>query len=94
LIRVETHSVEVHRPLGREATLFCSGCGEVVEMIGFDAAVARSGVSGLRMIEVIRTDEVHTIETQSGSLLICTRTLESISMTGTGTNIQISRMGG
>lgn len=94
LIRVETHSVEFHRPLGREATLFCSGCGEVVEMVGFDVAVARSGISGLRMIEVIRADEVHTIETHTGSLLICTRTLESISMAGTGTNIGISTIGG
>jgi hypothetical protein len=94
LIRVETHSVEVHRPLGREATLFCSGCGEVVEMISFDAAVARSGVSGLRMIELIRSDQVHAVETHSGSLLICTRTLESISMAGTGTNLEISIVGG
>ncbi len=94
LIRVETHSVEVHRPLLSEASAFCSGCGQTVEMIGFDAAVVRSGVHGLRMIELIRSHDVHSVETQGGSLLICTRSLKRISVSGTGTNIEVSRMGG
>jgi len=83
LIRVETHSVEVHRPLLTDALAFCRGCGETVEMIGFDAAVLRSGVNALRMIEIIRSDEVHSVETQRGSLLICKRSLERITMSCT-----------
>lgn len=94
LIRVETHSVEVHRPLLSEVSAFCRGCGQTVEMIGFDAAVVGTGVNALRMIELIRSDEVHAVENDSGSLLICTRSLEPISLIGTGTNIQVSRMGG
>lgn len=94
MIRVETHSVEVRRPLGLEATLFCSRCGELVEMIGFDGAVGRSNVSGLRMIELIGSDQVHAVESQNGSLLICMLSLERLCILGTETNIQVSRMGG
>lgn len=54
---------------------FCPSCESEVEMLTLDSAARIAGVSGRQMINEIATNEVHSIETANGPLLICRKSL-------------------
>lgn len=63
---------------GNHAIGRCSTCRQKVELMNVDMAVS---VAGLRTNEIIRrieTNEIHAIETDSGHLLICARSVREL----------------
>ena len=53
----------------------CPGCAAEVELLTFDAAVSDSGVGGSELVRRLAAAEVHAVESASGHLLICKRSL-------------------
>ena len=59
-----------------EAVLgFCARCQEEVEMLTLDSAVRVSGINGHRIVQRIANNQVHSIETANGHLLLCRKSL-------------------
>ena len=77
LITTEKHEIFVVR--GKRDTAirgFCPKCLEEVEMLILDSTVRVSGVSTREVIRQIAADEIHSIETANGDLLVCRNCLK------------------
>lgn len=76
LIRTERHEILIVRQSSDESIPgFCPTCNEKVEMINFDAAVSHSGIGGRELLHRSEDGKVHSVESASGHLLICKRSL-------------------
>jgi len=76
LITTESHEVFIIRPIGETAVGgFCPECGEQVEMLHFDAVTSLSGIGGRELIRCLKDGTLHSIESDTGHLLICKRSL-------------------
>ena len=78
-IRIETESHEVFIiRVTRRSDLrgFCESCSDDTELLTVDEAVAHSGVRTIDLVADVRESKVHYLETASGHLLICARSLE------------------
>ena len=53
----------------------CAECGAEVEMLTLDSAVKVSGINGHRIVLRIANNEIHSIETANGHLLLCRKSL-------------------
>jgi hypothetical protein len=79
LITTESHEVlVVRRERERVTGAFCLECCELVEMLSFDTAISHSGIGGRQLMMRLETGDVHSIEAESGHLLICRRSIERI----------------
>ena len=76
-ITTNEHEIFIVRR-GAEKTLsgFCESCGEEVEMLTLDQAVAQSGTRTLEIIRQIESGAIHSTETENGHLLVCRRSLK------------------
>ena len=76
LITTEKHEIFIMR-LGTVETVFgfCAECGAEVEMLTLDSAVKVSGINGHRIVQRIASNQVHSIETANGHLLLCRKSL-------------------
>jgi hypothetical protein len=76
LITTVSHEVFIVR-VNRHTNIlgFCSACNAEVEMLTFDTAVSVSGIGGDEIARQVVADEIHSIKTASGHLLVCKRSL-------------------
>ena len=77
LITTVSHEVFVVR-VNQQTTIhgYCSKCDAEVETLSLDAAVNESGVSGRELIRQLASEEIHTLETADGHLLVCRNSLQ------------------
>ena len=76
LITTEKHEIFIMRLGAVEAVLgFCARCQEDVEMLTLDSAVKVSGINGHQIVQQIANNQVHSIETANGHLLLCRKAL-------------------
>ena len=53
----------------------CIRCGRDIELLSIDQAVSGTGLKTSELVRRIESNEIHGIETGSGHLLICARSL-------------------
>lgn len=79
LIETESHEIFIIRVNGKsDLRGFCKSCSADTELLTLDEAVAFSGVGTLDLVADAREGKVHYLETASGHLLICARSLEAV----------------
>ena len=72
LITTASHEVfVVRRGRQKKVRAFCPACATQVEMLTLDEAVSASGRPARELIPKIVSNAVHSIETESGHLLVC-----------------------
>lgn len=76
LITTESHEVFIVR-MGGSSNIqgFCPDCAEEVGLLTLDEAVSFSARSTRELLRQIECAAVHSIETASGHLLVCRRSL-------------------
>ncbi len=72
----ERYSITVRS--GRHAIGRCSTCRQKVELMNVDIAVSVTGIRTSELIRRTETNEIHAIETDSGHLLICARSVREL----------------
>jgi hypothetical protein len=76
LITTESRETFVLRTSTKGRALgHCARCGQEVEMLSIDQAVSASGIKTSDVIMKINREEIHGIETESGHILICAKSL-------------------
>lgn len=76
LITEESHEILVVRRKGRAPSrVRCSQCGTAAEMLTADAAVTCSGRSSRELFRRIEAGLLHSVETDTGHVLICSVSL-------------------
>jgi hypothetical protein len=77
LITTVTHEVFVVRVNEDRAIRgFCPSCETDVQMLTLDSAAKVAGLNGRKLVDQIAANEVHSIETENGHLLICGKSLK------------------
>ncbi len=56
----------------------CPACRHDVELMNVDEAVSVTGIRTSELIRRTETNEIHAIETDSGHLLICARSVHEL----------------
>lgn len=56
----------------------CPRCAMTVEMLSIDSSVDLSGCGTRQLFEILEVGLVHSIESASGHLLVCRRSLEDL----------------
>jgi hypothetical protein len=74
-ITVETRRILAIKRRSRPALEWCPECGGQSEMVTPDEAAILRRVSSRAIYVAIEAEELHFIETQSGLILICLRSL-------------------
>ncbi len=72
----ERYSIRVGS--GKYASGHCPLCREDVELITIDEAVSISGIRTGELIRRAEANDLHAIETDSGHLLICARSVRDM----------------
>lgn len=54
---------------------FCNSCGQQTRLLNFDSAISYAAYGGRELLSQIQTGKVHLVETVSGGLLFCRRSL-------------------
>jgi hypothetical protein len=76
LITTESHEVFIIRQSGKHTVPgFCPECNRQVEMMDFDTA-SHLGIGGRELMQRSEFGDIHSIESTTGHLLICKRSLE------------------
>lgn len=75
VITTERYEVITGRGIEHAVLRFCPECNEHVEMMKFDTAIILSGIGGRKLIHLSASGEVHSVESATGHLLICKRSL-------------------
>lgn len=76
LITTEKHEIFIMHFGTVETVLgFCERCGAEVEMLTLDSAVKVSGITGHQIVQRIANNQIHSIETVNGHLLLCRKSL-------------------
>ena len=76
LITTESHETFILSVTSKKRAVGqCSQCEKEVEMLSVDQAVSATGVKTSELVRRIESNEIHGIETGSGHLLICARSL-------------------
>jgi len=70
---LETFVLQINRK-GR-AFGHCVHCDREIEVLSIDQAVTVCGLSTLELIQKVKTNEIHGIETDSGHILVCRESL-------------------
>ncbi len=77
LIETESHEIFIVRGDGKsEVRGFCEGCSAETELLTLDEAVSHGGSSTLEIMRRLNDGEIHFLETASGHLLICRKSLQ------------------
>ena len=76
LITTERRELLVIRRFGeRRFAGFCSRCSDEVEWLSFDAAISTFGLTWQQLIDLAEHDEIHSVQSAAGHLLICERSM-------------------
>ncbi|MFN6964314.1 MAG: hypothetical protein ACK4S4_11180 [Pyrinomonadaceae bacterium] len=81
MIRIQTDETFIVRPAAADefsASGYCEGCAALTPLLSFDQAVSYSGIGGRELMAVVQAEAAHSIEAESGHLLICRRSLEGL----------------
>jgi hypothetical protein len=82
LITTESHERLVVRQTENQIFWgFCSDCGKEVEMLTLDAVTSNTGIRTRELWRLIEENLVHSLEIESGHLLICLNSLKAKSGT-------------
>jgi hypothetical protein len=78
-ITTESHEIFVLRT-GESELAFgnCRNCGSEVQILTLDGAISLSGIRTAELVRMAETNEIHSIETSTGHLLICKESLEKV----------------
>jgi hypothetical protein len=83
LITTESHEVFILRTDKRDhAYGKCPRCSLEVEILTLDQAISLSGLRTVELVRLIEADEIHSIETYSGHLLVCKDSLDKTAARG------------
>jgi hypothetical protein len=83
LITTESHEIFVLRTNGQKhAVGFCSLCAYEVEWLTLDQSVSESGLRTNALVQMAEAGDVHTIETLSGHLIFCARSIAALTKLG------------
>lgn len=75
VIRVETHSLSVIRPLQSSVNLWCERCEAIVQMFAPERAAEIINKKPRMIYRRIETGELHFMETQDGEIFVCSLSL-------------------
>lgn len=79
LITEESHEVLVVRRKGQSILrVHCRECGTEVDMLTADAAVTGSGRSSRELFRRIEAGVLHSVETDTGHVLVCSVSLSRL----------------
>lgn len=79
LIETESHEVFIVRMnVKSKVRGFCPECKTEVVMLTIDEAVSVSNLSTIAILNQLRAGAIHSLETASGHLLICERSLTAL----------------
>jgi hypothetical protein len=76
LVTTEQHEVLIVRRNRQNIIGFCPECGREVKLLTFDEVTSTTGQPARELVRLIEKDLVHSIETESGHLLICRNSLK------------------
>jgi uncharacterized protein YlaI len=78
-ITTENHEIFILRR-NRNKTIrgFCPDCQKEVEMLTLDEATTKTGKRTRELFELIENNSLHSIETGTGHLLICLKSLTGV----------------
>lgn len=77
LITTESHERLIVRQTENQSfRAFCSGCGKEVEMLTLDAVTSEMGIRTHELLQLIEENSVHSLEIESGHLLVCLNSLK------------------
>ena len=77
LITTESHEVFILRTDRRDRAYGrCPSCRREVEIVTLDQAISLSGLRTVELVRLAEADQVHSIETYSGHLLVCKNSLD------------------
>ena len=80
-ITTDTSEIFIVRAKGKNAIRgFCFECAAESEMLTLDETVSLSGIATLEIVKQIGEKQIHFLETASGHLLICRKSLEGCSL--------------
>jgi hypothetical protein len=71
LITNETHEIFILRRGKNAYSEYCAKCEKTVAMLNLDAATIETGIRTTEVFYLLESGEIHSIETNSGQLLIC-----------------------
>ncbi|MEP6901377.1 MAG: hypothetical protein ABJA66_06475 [Actinomycetota bacterium] len=72
LITTESREIFIVRTNNKSfVSGFCADCAREVELLNLDLAVSFSQIFALELIGQIQSGAIHSIETESGHLLVC-----------------------
>jgi hypothetical protein len=74
-ITVETHEVTVIRRLTPAIQAWCADCAASADMVSPDAAASLAGFSSRTIYRWIEMGKLHFMETPSGALYVCHRSI-------------------
>ncbi|MBI3652358.1 MAG: hypothetical protein HY231_15155 [Acidobacteria bacterium] len=74
-ITIETHEVMVIRHRGKFPKPYCRACGTTAVLLTLDEATVLFPYSTRELCRLVEEEQVHYLETASGSLLICPESL-------------------
>lgn len=80
LIRIETQSVTVVRPLHNSISFWCEVCGVTVQMVTPEYAALIAGTNPREIYRCIETRQLHFVEMQEGDVFICCVSLQDNSL--------------
>ncbi len=77
LITTESHEVFILRTDRRDRAYGrCPSCLCEVEIVTLDQAISLSGLRTVELVRLAEADQIHSIETYSGHLLVCKDSLD------------------
>lgn len=79
LITTESREIFIVRTWGNVSIQgFCPKCQKEVEMLNLDSITSQTGVSTRELFRLIENNQIHSIETTTGHLLVCRNSLEAM----------------
>lgn len=78
LITTEKHEVIAIHQKPQSFRKYCPECQKEVEMLRLDDITSQTGKSTRELFQLIENNLIHSIETESGHLLICLNSLQEI----------------
>ncbi len=80
IIKIETHSLSVIRPLHSPVNFWCERCESVVTMVTPECAAEMVNKKPRAIYSHIETGELHFVETGEGEVFICCVSLQNNSL--------------
>jgi hypothetical protein len=73
--QISQEKIMVSKVILRSRKMICPICETETEMLSLDSAVSISGISTRQILDESKNNFIHTIETKSGHIWVCRKTL-------------------